>query len=186
MRISKFLLIFGLFLLCFGCASQVEQKIEQKNDFLEVRINRWTALEGGETLVLRKINKDWSAMLLGDGSRFSCLYQKSVQPKSDWGNFWLSLQKEGLLEIPDGDYSAGGWTDGSGFIVDVFYQKKLKRYSFFLPEKLNTKESKQILNIGNLISGEFDTPLFSANYDRGRVGDYLIEKCKVFRESDKK
>jgi len=186
MRISKFLPIFTFLVFCFACASQLEQKVEQKNEFLEVRINRWTALEGGETLVLRKINKDWSAMLLGDGSRFSCLYQKSVQPKSDWENFWLSLQKEGLLEIPDGDYSAGGWTDGSGFIVEVFYQEKLKRYLFFLPQMLKTKESKQILNIGNLISREFDTPVFVADYDRGKVGEYFIEKCKVFREGDKK
>ncbi len=186
MKILKFPLILVLFLLCFGCNSQVEQKIEQKNEFIEIRITRWTALEGGEIFVLRKINQDWSAMLLGDGSRFSCLYKKSVRPKSDWNTLLLSLQAEGLLEIPEGDYTADGWTDGSGFIVEVLYEGKLKRYSFFLPQMLKTKESKQILNIGNLISQEFDTPVFVADYDRGKVGEYLIEKCKDYRKPEKK
>ncbi len=185
MKVSRFLPLVVLFLFCFGCNSRVEQETKQRNEFIEVRIKRWTALEGGETFLLRKINQDWSAMLLGDGSRFGCLYQKSVRPKSDWNTLLLSLQAEGLLEIPDGNYTAGGWTDGSGFIVEVFYEEKLKRYSFFLPEVLKTKESKQILNIGDLISREFDTPVFVADYDRGEVGEYLIEKCKTFRENNK-
>jgi hypothetical protein len=186
MRVSILLLILLSSLFCSACSSPDEQKAEQKIEFLEVRINRWTALEGGETLLLRKINKDWSAMLLGDGNRFSCLYQQSVQPKSGWENFWLSLQKEGLLEIPDGKYDVGGWLDGSGFVVEVFYQDALKRYSFFLPEKLETKEAKQILQIGNIISAEFDTPMFKAGYSRKDVGDYLIKECESFREGENK
>ena len=185
MKILRFLSIFVLLVFCSGCNSQVKQKVEQKNEFIEVRITRWTALEGGETFVMRKINKDWSAMLLGNGDRFSCLYQYSVQPKSDWENFWLSLQKEGLLEISDGQRE-NGMLDGSGFIVEVFYQDKLKRYSFDNPKISNTKESAQVLGIGDLISREFDTPVFVANYSRAKVGDYLIEKCKDVREVDKK
>jgi hypothetical protein len=186
MKISRSLPIFIFLVFCFGCASQVEEKVEQKNEFLEVRINRWTALEGGEILVLRKINKDWSAMLLGDGSRFSCLYQKLVQPKSDWNNFLLSLQAEGLLEISDGVHTNNCCMDGRGFIVEIIYEGKLKRYSFENPELLKTKESKQIMRIGDLISREFDTPVFATNSSRGEVGDYLIEKCKIFRENDNK
>lgn len=185
-KLRNILLICVLFVLCFGCNSQAKQKTEQKNEFLEVRINRWTALEGGEVFILRKINKDWSAMLLGDGDRFSCFYQKSIQPKSDWENVWASLQRKGLLEIPDESYTAGGWTDGSGFAVEIFYQDKVKKYSFFLPQQMKTKEAKQILSIGDLISREFDTPVFVADYDRGKVGDYLIENCKTLRESNKK
>ncbi len=182
MKLPRNLLVFFLLAFCFGCISQVEQKVEQKNEFLEVRINRWTALEGGETLVLHKINKDWSASLLGDGDRFSCYYQKDVQPKSGWEDFWISLQKEGLLEIPDGKYEVGGWTDGSGFVAEINYQGKLKRYSFFFPQMLETKEARQILNIGDLINREFDTPVFVGDYERGKVGEYLIENCKSFRK----
>ena len=151
--------------------------VDQKIDVLDVRVTRWTALEGGEIFVLRKINNDWSGMLMGDGSRFSCLYQKSVQPRSDRDTFWWSLQRAGLLEIPDGIYSAGDWTDGSGFNVEVTYLGKLKRYSFFLPQNLITPESKKILNVGDLISREFNTPVFRADYNRGTVGDYLINNC---------
>jgi hypothetical protein len=176
MRLLPILLLFA-----GSCGSRIEQRPEQKDAFLEVRIARWTALEGGEILVMRKVNDEWSAMLLGDGTRFSCLYQKSVKPKSGWDNLWVVLQTKGLLEIPGGNYSADGWTDGSGFIVDVFYQDKLKRYSFFLPERVNTRESRQILDIGNLISREFDTPVFAADYDRGKVGDYLINACKEYK-----
>ena len=171
------LLISVLFVFCFGCNPQVEQKIEQKNEFLEVRINRWTALEGGEIFVLRKINNDWSAMLLGDGDRFSCLYNKSVQPKSNWEDFWKQLQSNGLLEISDGRRLSNS-LDGRGYYVEIIYQNNIKRYSFKDPEGLKTKESEQIQKIGDLISKEFETPMFSGKYGRGEIGDYLIEQCK--------
>jgi hypothetical protein len=180
-KVLAVLPIFVVFIFCSSCGSQIERKVKQKNEFLEVRIIRWTALEGGETFVLRKVDKEWTAMLLGDGSRFSCLYQKSVRPKSDWDDLWTSMQKDGLLDIPDGNFTAGGWNDGSGFIVDIFYKDQLKRYSFFLPEMLKTKEARQILDVGNLIGQEFDTPVFVENYDRGKLGDYLIENCKDYR-----
>ncbi len=186
MKLRKVFLTCFLLILSVGCNSQAEQKIEQKNEFLEVRINRWTALEGGETLVLHKINEEWSARLLGDGSRFGCLYQESVQPKYGWEIFWLSLQKEGLLEIPDGNYADKGWLDGSGFVVEVYHQNKLKRYSFFVPEEMKTERETQILRIGDLINQEFGTPVFVADYDRGKVGEYLIGKCKDFRKSEEK
>ena len=183
MRSLIFLLTIFLFSFCFGCNPQVEQKTEQKNEFIEVRINRWTALEGGEILVLRKINKDWSAMLLGDGDRFSCLYQKSVQPKSGWEDLWKQLQSNGLLEISDGR-RLSNYLDGSAYYVEVFYQNNIKRYSFKDPENLKTKEAEQIQNIGDLISNEFETPMFSGKYNRGKVGDYLIEQCKNRPDQD--
>lgn len=182
MNILRFLPLAVLCLLCFGCNSQVEQEIKQKNEFLEVRVNRWTALEGGEIFILRKINQDWSAMLLGNGDRFSCYYQKTVQPKSGYENLWNELQKEGLLEIPDGIIEDAGWTDGSGFVAEVNYQNNLKRFSFTIPDKLNSKEAKQILRIGDLISREFNTPVFVSDYDRGKVGEYLIENCKDLKK----
>ena len=179
MRISIILPIVVLLLFCFSCETRTEEKI----DFIEIRITRWTALEGGETFVLRKINKDWSAILLGDGSRFSCLYHKSVKPKSDWNNFLLSLQAEGLLEIPDGIHTNNCCLDGSGFIVEVLYDDKLKRYSFENPKVLKTKESKQILRIGDIINREFNTPVFVADYDRGEVGKYFIDTCNAFKKT---
>ena len=170
--------LFIFLLFCFSC----NQPTKEKREFLEVRINRWTALEGGETLVLRKVNEEWSAMLLGDGNRFSCYYQKNVQPKSGYESFWIALKKEGLLDIPDGKYDASGYMDGSGFISEVTYQDKLRRFSFRIPEELKTTEAGQILKIGDLISREVDTPMFISNYDRGKVGDYLIENCKDLKK----
>ena len=173
------LLIFAMLCFCFACNKQ----IEQKTDFLEVRITRQTALEGGETLVLRKIDKDWSAMLLGDGYRVSCLYQKSAQPKSGWENLWQELLSGGLLEIADGR-RLSNLTDGNRYIVEVNYQNKLKRYQFDNPGELKTKDSEQLRNIGNLISREFETPMFIDNYERGEVGDYLMEQCRSFSGQD--
>lgn len=174
-------------ILGFGaCNSGVQQEDEHKQAFLEVRIRRWTALEGGEIFVLRKINHEWSAMLLGDGVRFSCAYQKTVQPKSGWDVLWASLQESGLMEIPDGNYTTNCCTDGNGFDAEVFYLGRLKRFSFFLPEKIDTKEAKQIQNIGDVVSREFDTPMFLADYSRNDVGEYLIDNCREMRESSKK
>ena len=121
-------------------------------------------------------------MLIGDNERFSCFYQKNVVPKSGWETLWTSLEKEGLLEIPEGNYTNNCCTDGDGFDAEIFYQDKLKRFSFLLPEKLKTKEAGQIQNVGNIISREFDTPMFVADYSRSKVGDYFIENCKDLRE----
>ena len=172
---KKHLLIFSILIFCSSC----NQQTEQKPDFIEVRITRSTALEGGETFVLRKIGKDWSASLLGNGYRFSCLYVKPIQPESNWENLWESLQKEGLLEISDG-WRMSNATDGSSYFVEINYQDKLKRYLFENPNNLKTKEAEHIQNIGNLISNEFETPMFFGKYDRGKVGDYLIGQCKSY------
>jgi hypothetical protein len=176
---KTFFLIFAVILLCLSC----HKKAEQKAEFLEVRITRQTALEGGETLVLRKINDEWSALLLGDGYRFSCLYQKAVQPKSGWENFWRELQSKGLLEISDGRRLSSP-IDGNRFKAEINYQNNVKQYLFENPQDLKTKESEQIQNIGNLISREFETPMFFADYDRGAVGDYLTEQCKNYHSQD--
>jgi len=114
------------------------------------------------------------------------LYQKSVLPKSNWNTLLLSLQAEGLLEISDENYSLGGSTDGNGFNVEISYEGKIKRYSFYIPERMEIKESRQILKIGNVISREFDTPVFVVDYDRGKVGEYFIEKCQDFKKSSRK
>ena len=177
-KFINFVILFVLILCFSGCNSTANQRAEQPPEFIEVRIRRWTALEGGEILVLRKINDDWAAMLLGDGVRFSCAYQRTVQPRSGWAVLWASLKQEGLLEIPDGDYTTNCCEDGSGYDAEIFYQGKLKRFSFFLPEKQDNNEAKQIQNIGNVLSREFDTPVFLADYSRNDVGEYLINNCK--------
>jgi hypothetical protein len=174
------LLVF-ISILTFAC----NQPKEQKADFMEIRITRSTALEGGEIFILRKIDKEWSALLIGDGERFSCQYQKSISPKSGWENTWNSLQKEGLLEIPEGEYTTDCCTDGDGYGAEIFYQGKLRRFSFHIPEKIPIKEAKQIQNIGNIISDNFDTPMFYADYSRNDIGDYLIKNCEELKANKK-
>ncbi len=178
MKIINILIILTSLIFTFGCDSKSEQKIEQQNEFLEIRIHRWTALEGGEIFILRKVNEDWSAMLSGDGKRFSCYYRKKVQPKSGYESFWNEVKKSGVLEIPDGKIEDAEWEDGSGFVMEINSQNSLRRYSFANPQNLETEQSKQILNVGDLISRELDTPVFVSDYNRGKVGDYLIENCK--------
>ena len=166
-------------MFCLACG----EKPERKTEFLEVRLTRQTALEGGETLVLRRIDKDWSAALQGDGYRFGCLYRKSVEPKSGWENFWRELEANGLLEISDGRRLSNS-IDGNSYTVEVTYRNRQKRYVFENPHELKSKESEKIQNIGNLISRELETPLFTGAYNRGKVGDYLREQCKDFSQQD--
>ncbi len=179
--IRKFVLIFGILFL-FGC----NQKSEPKVDFIEVRISRYTVLEyARETLVLRKVDKDWSFALLGNEGIAGCNYQRIVQPKSNSEDLWQKLLSEGLLEIPEGEYTTDCCTDGSGYEAEIFYQGKLKRFSFHLPEKIPIKEAKQIQNIGDTISQNFETPMFYADYSRNEIGNYLIKNCEEVRENIK-
>jgi hypothetical protein len=176
------LLIFLAIFFSFAC----NQKVEQKVDFIEVRIGRYAVLEHArEILVLRKVDKDWSATLLGDGSFANCRYQKTVQPKINFEELWQEFVREGLLEIPEGENTTTCCKDGNGYEAEISYEGKLKRVSFHIPKKIPIKVAKQIQNIGNIISENFETPMFYADYSRKDIGDYLIKNCEEVKDNKK-
>jgi hypothetical protein len=148
-------------------------------DYLEIRIHRWTALEGGEIFVMRKVGSEWSAMLLGDGERFSCLYQKHVSPKSDWNDVWRSITELGVPEFKSQPNPK--IEDGSGFIGEIMYEGKLTRFTITNPDRKQSRDAARILDLSDIISREFQSPVFLADYDRGIVGAYLINTCRDFR-----
>jgi hypothetical protein len=171
-----------LMIVCFAC----NQKVEQKPDFIEVRITRYAVLEHAkETLILRKVDKDWSSMFVGHGGIVGCAYQREVQPKLNFDDLWKNLVSEGLLEIPEGEYTTNCCTDGNGYEAEIFYDGKLKRFSFHIPEKIPIKEAKQIQKIGDIISENFGTPMFYADYSRKDIGDYLIKNCEEVKNNKK-
>lgn len=172
---KKIIPLFFLLLICFSCNQQIKEKV----DFIEARITRYAVLERArETIVLRKIDKDWNAIILGDGLFGSCQYQRIGKSKSSLEDLWKKLVDEGLLEIPDGKFRSDCCTDGHGYEVEILHQDKLKRFSFHIPEQIDSKEAKQIQSIGNLLSNEFEIPMFYADYSRKDIGDYLIKSCE--------
>ena len=179
MRVSlrSFALLLVISFLFLGC----NQAVREKPEFLEVRIHRWTALEGGETLLVRRIGSEWSAFLLGDGVRFSCLYQRPVPPKSDWNQLWSTLLSKGLLEIPEGQLGRLVVEDGDGFDIEITHEGRLRRIEIPQPRSQTFPEAKRILDISDLIWGEFDSPVFRAEYNRGEVGEYLIDNCQAIK-----
>ena len=177
----KFIFIFGILFL-FAC----NQKIEQKVDFIEIRISRYIVLEHArETFVLRKVGKDWNSMLLGNGGIAGCNYQRIVQPKSNFEDLWQKLVNQGLLEISEGEYTTNCCTDGDGYEAEIFYQGKLKRFSFHIPAKIPINEAKIVQNIGNIISENFETPMFYADYSKKNIENYLIKNCDEIKQNRK-
>jgi len=171
----KRLVVFSLVLLVFcSCSPKVRPPVE----FEEVRIHRWTALEGGEIFILRRVGTEWSAELLGDATRFRCIYGRNVSPKSDWNELWNTLLAEGMLEI-SGSEPPSGWEDGDGFRLELRSGGRLQQYIVDNPTHQKSENAKRIARIGNLISREFGTPIFADNYDRGQVGEYLYAPCKT-------
>ena len=164
-------------ILVAGCGP----KIEQPPEFSELRLHRWTALDGGEILVIRHLGSGWSADLLGDGERFSCLYRKSVKPKSDWQQIWDRIA-QGMDNLPDGYKADLVVEDGDGFDVEYTDKGKLKRLSIPHPEFQSSPIGKAILEISDTLGREFDTPVFIAKYDRGEVGNYLVANCGELRK----
>ena len=170
----KRLVVFSLVLLVFcSCSPKVTPLV----GFEEVRIHRWTALEGGEIFVLRRVGPEWSAELLSDAARFRCLYERMVTPRSDWNALWNTLIQNGLMEI-SGSEPRSNLEDGDGFRLELRSGGKIQQYVVDNPSHQSSENSRRILKIGNLISKEFDTPMFAENYDRGQVGDYLYAPCK--------
>jgi hypothetical protein len=178
--VTKKYILISLLIFCSACG----QKLEQKVDFIEIRISRYAVLEHAkEMLVLRKIDKEWSSMLLGE--MFRCNYQRTAEPRLSLEDLWLKFVSEGLLEIPEGEYTTNCCTDGNGYEAEISYQGKMKRFSFHIPDKIPIKEAKQIQNIGNIISDNFDTPMFYADYSRNDIGDYLIKNCEEVKKNRK-
>ncbi|MEO5858919.1 MAG: hypothetical protein ABIR33_08225 [Pyrinomonadaceae bacterium] len=156
--------------------------MDEKKDFFEVRLHRWTALEGGETFILRRIGNEWSGSLIGDGKRFSCFYQHAVKPKVvNWNQVYESLVQAGILEL-SGKEPNLGWEDGNVYNLEVTVNGKVTHYSVFLADKQKSVSAKRIQEIGPFVSTTFETPMFIPEYDRGTVGEYLIENCKGFRK----
>ncbi len=122
-------ILCGLLLLTsLGCQPKVEQKI----DFVEVRLHRWTALEGGETFILRRIGNEWTATLIGDGQRFSCFYCRDIKPRTgEWNHVCESLVRAGILEL-SGQEPHLGWEDGEGYNLEVTANGAVSQYSVFL------------------------------------------------------
>ena len=81
-----------------------------------------------------------------------------------------------------GNERSMGLEDGDGFDVEVTYQGKLRQYSVDNPTHQKSENAKRVLRIGDLISREFDSPMFVADYDRGRVGEYLIDSCRELKK----
>lgn len=172
------IILCGLVLLTsLGC----QEKVDEKEDFFEVRLHRWTALEGGETFILRRIGNEWSGSLIGDGQRFSCFYRREVKPNAgDWNELYKELVDAGILEL-SGKEPDLGWEDGNGYDLEVTSNGVVSQYSVFLADKRTSPNAKRIQEIGSIVSTTFDTPMFVPKYDRGTVGEYLIENCRDLR-----
>lgn len=173
------IILCGFVLLTsFGCQPKAEKEIA----LFEIRLHRWTALEGGETVVLRRIGDEWTGTLIGDGQRFSCFYQREAKPKvAGWNQLYDTLVHAGILEL-SGKEPDLGWEDGNGYNLEVTSNGAVSQYSVFLADKQTSSNAKRMLEIGRIISTAFDTPMFLPEYDRGAVGEYLIENCKQFRQ----
>ena len=162
------------------CACR-DQHTKEEEDFFEVRLTRSTALEGGETFLLRRVGGDWSAKLMGNGLQFSCLYQREVKPSGgDWTQLYNSLLTAGLMEI-SGEEEMQHVEDGDSFYLEVTSSGKVSRYSVSHPREVRSENSKRILKVGNIVNEQFGTPVFLDNYDRGAVGEYLINNCEEYR-----
>jgi hypothetical protein len=163
--------------LLFSCA----QKIEEKPEFLEFRLHRWTSLEGGETIIIRRVGHEWKGFLRGDGERFSCFYSREVKPRSDWNQVWNTLLANDVRNISSQRRNYG-IEDGEGFVGEFTMNEELTRFSIPHPYFQDPAAVKNLLSISDYLSQEFGTPVFVAKYDRGKVGEYLINNCKDIKE----
>lgn len=152
-----------------------EQEKEPAVDFIEVRIHKSTALRGGEIFLLRKIGDKWSAKLMGDAERLSCSYDKDVTPKSEWGALYNSLLNAGLKEL-SGKESLLDINDGDSYVVETTAAGSVSRYVVHDANYQQSENAKRIIRIGQIISREFDTPVFSST--ETDLGDYLIKNCR--------
>ncbi|MEO5860258.1 MAG: hypothetical protein ABIR33_15075, partial [Pyrinomonadaceae bacterium] len=106
----------------------------------------------------------------------------AVKPKVvNWNQVYESLVQAGILEL-SGKEPNLGWEDGNGYNLEVTVNGKVTQYSVFLADKQGSVSAKRIQEIGSFVSTTFETPMFIPEYDRGTVGEYLIENCKEFRK----
>lgn len=129
---------------------------------------------------MRKTGSGWSGKLVGDGDRFSCFYERSLNPRSDWEEIYRSLVDMGLFEL-EGVEEKLGWEDGNRFEVETVVGAKRTAYEVDNPAHRDSARSRRIMRVSEMISREFDTPVFDPDDDLGAVGKYLIDTCMEHR-----
>ncbi|MBX3245512.1 MAG: hypothetical protein KF685_13750 [Acidobacteria bacterium] len=174
MRLMTTIFIFAVLASC-------STKDADKPEFLEFRLHRSVALKGGEILVIRRVGKEWEAMLMGDERRFSCQYQKEVTPRSDWGQVWDTIIAKGLRDISNAS-DARSVEDGDVFFGEFTEKEKFSRFSIANPDLSESESAKKLLDISNYLSKEFGTPVFSTEMNNPDIGAYLINECKEIKK----
>lgn len=141
-------------------------------DDLEVRV--WVEAFGFDGLILKRINKQWSATAIkqidcsGEFRDKNLPYQTGkinlATPKSGWEDSWQRLIDAGILDLPDASElpNEKSMIDGIAYVVETNLNGKYRVYYYGNPQVQEWKEAKQMMKIGEIIADEFG--LFNFKY----------------------
>lgn len=131
------------------------------DDDFEVRIwydGRPYTING---VVLRHTAGEWSAVRVH--GRFFQQHIRARQeplsvPKSGWELTWRRLVKAGILTLPDASEAQcrSGALDGGSYVVEININETYRTYAYSNPQLMQCNEAKQIIDIEEIISDEFD------------------------------
>lgn len=133
---------------------------------LEVRVWRGFGLIPVEGLVLKRNAGQWSAHNLKADMYYQPrkVTRKELNPPaSGWEDCWQKLVKAGILVLPSSDDFP--FPDAEGYVVEVRDGGSYRSYNYVAPEYSNQSEAKRMIEIGDIISKEFDLSRFEAKRD---------------------
>ncbi len=139
------------------------RKTSLAKDDLEVRVWMGFGLTKLEGFILKRINKNWSAVRIMadyDSKKFINRNIKLNEPKSGWEKTWQKLIDAEILTLPDAksiNCNAGA-TDGFSYVVELKKGNNYRTYMYENPNPNSTnkcREANQILEIDKIIVQEF-------------------------------
>jgi hypothetical protein len=130
---------------------------------LEVRVWHGFGLFLLKGFVLKRSAGQWSAMYLEGyderGPRNE--YQINLPtPKTGWEECWKKLEGAGLLTLPDASQLGAEPIDPDvlSYVVEYNVGGDYRTYHYTNPEGSDRREAKQMVEIGGIISEEFELP----------------------------
>ena len=138
-------------------------RVALADDDLEIRVWHGFGLTALEGFVLKRAAGRWSAIHLNGITRKVAPAQSQIDlqtPKSGWDACWRRLQDAGILTLPDAAAigCSAGALDGMSYVVECNYEGTYRTYLYDNPDLAKCDEAKRMIQIGNLISGEFALP----------------------------
>lgn len=140
------------------------RKTKLADDDLEIRIWKGFGLMRLEGFILKRINKNWSAIHIDTNYVSGKVVNENKQlnkPKAGWEAAWKKLLDAEILTLPDASSidCDSGLEDGTSYVVELKKGENYRTYMYDNPDRVSESkcaEIKKVLEIIKIITQDYN------------------------------